>query len=91
MKAIHIADLKTNLSRYLRRVRRGERFVVLDRKEPVAEIIPSAPSGGTELDRLLREGRVRAPTRKLGALRFSRLGRSVGIQDLLDAVREDAR
>ncbi|MFI4945473.1 MAG: type II toxin-antitoxin system Phd/YefM family antitoxin [Burkholderiales bacterium] len=35
-------ELKTRLGRYLRRVRRGERLVVTDRGEPIAELRPLA-------------------------------------------------
>lgn len=40
MRAIRIAELKTNLSRYLRSVRRGHTLVVLDRETPIARIVP---------------------------------------------------
>lgn len=37
-----IRELRQNLSVYLRRVADGERFVVTDRREPVAELGPIA-------------------------------------------------
>ncbi len=40
MKSVGIADLKARLSTYLRFVRRGETVVVLDRRTPIARIIP---------------------------------------------------
>lgn len=44
MKAVGIRDLKNHLSAYLRLVRRGERILVTDRGEVVAEIRhPGAP------------------------------------------------
>jgi prevent-host-death family protein len=60
---VGVAELRQNLSRYLRRVERGERLVVTDRNRPVAELGPP-PSGGAELDRLIAEGRVSRPTRR---------------------------
>jgi len=60
---VGIAELRQNLSRYLRRVERGERLVVTDRNRPVAELGPPA-TRGTELDRLIAEGRVSRPTRR---------------------------
>jgi antitoxin (DNA-binding transcriptional repressor) of toxin-antitoxin stability system len=54
--------LRQNLSVYLRRVTRGERLIVTDRNRPVAELGP-APSGGSDLDRLIAEGRVSRPLR----------------------------
>jgi prevent-host-death family protein len=60
---VGIAELRQNLSRYLRRVERGERLIVTDRNRPVAELGPP-PSTGAELDRLIAEGRVSRPARR---------------------------
>lgn len=40
MSAIGIADLKARLSAHLRRVRGGDSLTVLDRKTPVARLVP---------------------------------------------------
>lgn len=61
--AVGVAELRQNLSRYLRRVERGERLLITDRNRPVAELGPP-PSTGTELDRLIAEGRVSRPVRR---------------------------
>jgi prevent-host-death family protein len=37
---VGVRELRQNLSVYLRRVAKGERFVVTDRREPVAELVP---------------------------------------------------
>ena len=64
MKAtVGIAELRQNLSRYLRRVEHGERLIVTDRNRPVAEIGPP-PTAGSDLDRLIAEGRVSRPLRR---------------------------
>jgi prevent-host-death family protein len=42
---VGVRELRQNLSVYLRRVARGERFVVTDRREPVAELVPLTPEG----------------------------------------------
>ena len=60
---VGVAELRQNLSRYLRRVERGERLLVTDRNRPVAELGPP-PSTGAELDRLIAEGRVSRPLRR---------------------------
>ena len=62
-RTVGIADLRQNLSRYLRRVEDGERLLVTDRNRPVAELGPP-PSAGEALDRLIAEGRVMRPTRR---------------------------
>lgn len=40
MKRVGTADLKAHLSEHLRAVRSGEAIVVMDRREPVARIVP---------------------------------------------------
>jgi prevent-host-death family protein len=60
---VGVAELRQNLSRYLRRVEQGERLLVTDRNRPVAELGPPSVSGAA-LDRLLAEGRVSRPVRR---------------------------
>lgn len=61
-ETVGVAQLRQNLSVYLRRVESGERLLVTDRNRPVAELGP--PSlGGAELDRLVLEGRLLRPPR----------------------------
>jgi len=60
---VGVAELRQNLSRYMRRVERGERLVVTDRNRPVAQLGPP-PSTGAGLDRLIAEGRVGRPIRR---------------------------
>ena len=40
MESVTIAELKTNLSKYLRRVRAGEEILVCDRSVPVGKLVP---------------------------------------------------
>jgi len=40
MKAVGIAELKARLSEYLRSVRRGHPVTILDRRTPIARIVP---------------------------------------------------
>lgn len=49
MTQVGIAELKANLSSFLRRVRRGESVIVLDRDTPVARIVPLKPDNGLEI------------------------------------------
>jgi len=62
-RTVGVAELRQNLSQYLRRVEEGERLLVTDRNRPVAELGPP-PSTGEALDRLIAEGRVARPTRR---------------------------
>ena len=40
MTKVGVAELKSRLSEYLRRVRRGRSVIVLDRSTPVARLVP---------------------------------------------------
>lgn len=60
---VGVAELRQNLSKYLRRIAEGERLVVTDRNRPVAELGP-APTTGSALDKLIAEGKVKPPKRK---------------------------
>ncbi len=61
-ETVGVAQLRQNLSKYLRRIEAGERLVVTDRNRPVAELGPP-PSTGPALDRLIAQGRVSRPQR----------------------------
>jgi prevent-host-death family protein len=63
MTTVGVAQLRQNLSKYLRLVERGERLVVTERNRPVAELGPP-PSTGEALDRLIAAGRVSRPIRR---------------------------
>ncbi len=63
MNRVGVAELRQNLSRYLRRVERGERLIVTDRNRLVAELGPP-PTERSELDRLIAEGRIARPARR---------------------------
>lgn len=57
---VGVAELRQNLSKYLRRVENGERLVVTDRNKPVAMLGPP-PTTGPKLDRMIAAGLVEAP------------------------------
>jgi antitoxin (DNA-binding transcriptional repressor) of toxin-antitoxin stability system len=46
MKRIGIAELKDSLSEHLRAVEAGAEVIVLDRKRPIARIVPMVTSTG---------------------------------------------
>ena len=94
MTTAKIADLKNNLSRYLKRVQAGETIRVLDRDLPVAEIIPYHRSEGdfphhlAELEKagLVRRGPLFGKPFPKSWLREPRPGKGAGV---LDALLED--
>ena len=58
MKSAKIADLKNNLSRYLEHVKAGGSVLVLERDEPVAQIVPLHGSRGVRAGRDVRLARL---------------------------------
>lgn len=86
--SVGVAELRQNLSVYLRRVEKGERLVVTDRNRPVAELGP-APSIGPDLDRLIAEGRVAAPARSGLPEPLELSGNPRALSQALDEIRGD--
>lgn len=87
-ESVGIAELRQNLSVYLRRVSGGERLLVTDRNRPVAELGP-APSAGPDLDRLIAEGRVSRPRRTGLPAPLELTGDPSALSRALDDVRGD--
>jgi prevent-host-death family protein len=88
---VGVAELRQNLSVYLRRVREGETLVVTDRHRPVAVLAP-APADATALDRLIAAGRVSPPTRsQLPQPLEMDVDDSCGLSRALAEVRDDER
>jgi antitoxin (DNA-binding transcriptional repressor) of toxin-antitoxin stability system len=90
-RAVSIADLKTNLSTHLARVRSGEEIVIRDHRAPIAKIVPlSIAEGVTEEEvALAAEGKVRLPKRKLPASFWKTSGPRVATDRVLAILRED--
>lgn len=65
---VGIRELRQDLSRYLRRVRAGERLIVTERGRPLAVLAPWADEGDA-IDRLVADGRARRRTGDLLAVR----------------------
>ena len=51
---VGIRELRTHLSRYVERVKRGEELTVTEHGRPVARLVPL--DGERKIDRLIREG-----------------------------------
>lgn len=59
MKKVNIAELKNNLSSYLRKVKSGQEIIVSDRNQPVAKIIPWLEKSDDELASLSNSGKIK--------------------------------
>ncbi len=88
MATVGVAELRQNLSEYLRRVGRGERLVVTDRNRPVAELGPP-PTTGALLDSLIAAGRVSRPLRRGLPEPLELTGDPYALSRALDRVRGD--
>lgn len=69
MASVGIRELKNSLSRYIRRVERGERITVTDRGRVVAELAPPRDYATTDAwpsryAKLVAEGTIRLPVRR---------------------------
>lgn len=88
MLTVGIRELKNGLSRYLKRVRKGEVIVVTDRGEVVARIIPAGVP--EHIARLIAEGKV-----TWSGERFTPPKRPIklkpGAPSVSDAIAEDRR
>ena len=83
---VGVAELRQNLSKYLRRVEQGERLLVTDHNRPVAELGPPSASG-SPLDELIAAGRVIPPRRRSLPRTLPRAGDPYALSRALDAVR----
>ena len=86
-ETVGVAELRQNLSVYLRRVSKGERLVVTGRNRPIAELGPAA--SGPDLDRLIAEGRVSSPVRSSLQEPLELLGDPRALSRALDDIRSD--
>ncbi len=98
MASVQIADLKNNLSAYLRKVRTGEEVIICDRKSPIAKIVPlSAVDLDLEAQELIAKGLMRPAQKPFDADAFFAIGRGVrmprvsraALQRAMDFARED--
>ena len=90
---VGVRELRQHLSRYLRRVERGETFEVTERGQPVALLVPLPSAREGAIARLQARGRlVRAGGEPLAALAMPRPAPSDGslsMREALDEVRGD--
>ncbi len=86
MKSVGVAELKGNLSKHLRNVRRGQSLAILDRKTPIAQLTPlprdgfalparRPPEGSTPPNRLRWPGPVKLRHDPVAMLLAERAGR----------------
>ena len=90
MPTASVSELKANLSRYLREVRRGGEVQVLDRGAPVARLVPPVAGQSDERQRLIAAGVLRPGTGDASAvLQRPPLDLPAGLSEAVNEDRED--
>lgn len=90
-RAVSIADLKTNLTTHLARVRSGEEIIIRDQRAPIAKNVPLVASEDvSESDiALVTAGKARLPQKKLPASFWKTSGPRVATDRALEILREE--
>lgn len=88
MEHVSVRDLRQHLSRYLRRVERGERLVVTERRRPVAMLGP-LPENEDVLDYLIAIGEATPATSDLLDLPAPIRVEGPSSEEILDELRAD--
>lgn len=66
MRSVNVAELKNQLSKYLRFAKRGEEVIIRDRRLPIAKLVPFTADDATEEElQLVAEGKMRLPRGKV--------------------------
>ena len=89
MRTVNIANLKNNLSSYLRDVHRGEEILIRDRNVPIAKIVPLSSTdddADAELMELAALGLVRLPEQPWPGSFFSMPGPRISVREAVAAV-----
>jgi prevent-host-death family protein len=90
MRAVNIAQLKNNLSSYLKRVREGEEFVVADRNLPIARLMPWVEQEGSDdLTALARQGKLKLGSGEIEETFWARPAPRVDARRLKEAIQAE--
>ncbi len=66
MRSVNVAELKDQLSKYLKFAKGGEEVVIRDRNLPVAKLVPFSAEGADEQElKLAAAGKLRLPKVRL--------------------------
>ena len=89
MRVVQIAELKNQLSAYLRKVKKGEEIVINDRKTPIAKIVPLASFDLTSEEKeLIAEGILIPPTKPWDPDKFFAIGADLKVPNLRAAIQK---
>jgi len=96
MQKANIAELKNNLSRYLRKVRAGETVLIMDRNRPIARIerVRQEETGSERRARLIAVGKLVPPKNPIPhreIVERLRKNRPTSKESVLEALLEERR
>jgi len=83
MTEVKIAELKSNLSAYLSKVRNGETVIVCDRVTPIARLVPYDDADDLVVERAMD------PARDARKIKPVKLPKSVDLDRILSETRAD--
>jgi prevent-host-death family protein len=89
MKRVNIAQLKNNLSSYLRRVRAGEEIIVADRDQPIAQLLPFSQETGDDMEALAGQGKVKPGAGEIEDSFWSMPAPRVSARRIREAIRAE--
>lgn len=90
MRSVNVAELKNQLSKYLKFAKEGEEIVIRDRNLPVAKLVPFSAEEASEEELLLvASGKMRLPQNRLNLDRLlkiptGKVSSNEAVQALLD-------
>ena len=86
MRSVNVAELKNQLSRYLKYARGGEEIIIRDRSLPIAKLVPLADEDTDEQDlALVAAGKMRLPKTNLDINKIAKI--PTGRVSSADAIR----
>jgi prevent-host-death family protein len=96
MRSVNVAELKDQLSKYLKFAKGGEEVVIRDRNLPVAKLVPFSAEGADEQElKLVAAGKLRLPKARLDVKQLLKIstGRVAGNKAIqaIAADREEKR
>jgi prevent-host-death family protein len=95
MRSVNVAELKNQLSKYLKFAKQGEEVIIRDRNLPVAKLVPFLAEDADDEDLILvAAGKMRLPKarldlRKLWEIPTGSVKGSNAIQAVLDDRKEE--
>ncbi|MGB2622241.1 MAG: type II toxin-antitoxin system prevent-host-death family antitoxin [Candidatus Acidiferrum sp.] len=91
MRTVNVAELKNQLSKYLRFAKSGEEVVIRDRSLPIAKLVPFTGDDASEEElKLVAAGKMRLPKAKVSLSQILKISTgTVAGNDAVEALLAD--